>query len=431
MMTARAGSATALAIWSAFLVAGACAVGRLVLAIVDPEVRSVGDAFGGGVRLAVFDALILILFATVGLVVARKRPANPVGWILCVIPPTLGVLLLSNRLYESLAAHGFADDESAGLGAELVAWTASWIWIPFVLSALILFPLLFPGGTLLSPRWRLVLVGVAVAFPLLFIGTALQPGQLRGYPFDNPMGAPNVFRTPVLIFGSVGFALMVACTFAAAVSLILRFRRSRGEERLQLKWVTAAAAVLVLTFALPTERVVGEKGGFVVVLLGLSLVEVAVGIAMLRYRLYDIDLVINRALVYGSVTATLAGTYAGTVLLLQLTLSGVTEGSQFAVAASTLAVAALFRPVRGRIQRLVDRRFFRSRYDAALIVEAFGTRLRQDVALSTLSTDLLHAVNTAVQPSHATLWLRSERHQQESLGARSSAASSIDGTAGF
>lgn len=420
-MIGRARSAHPLAIWSAFLVAIACAVGRVVLSIADPEAGSAGGAFDGDVPLAVLDALILTLLATVGLVVARKRPTNPVGWILCVIPPTLGVLLLSNRLYESLAAHGLVADESGRSVPELVAWIASWIWIPFVLSALILFPLLFPSGKLLTPRWRLVLVAVAVAFPLLFIGTAFEPGQLGDYPFDNPFGAPNVFRTPVLIFGSVGFALMVVCSFAAVASLILRFRRSRGEERLQLKWVTAAAAVLVLTFALPTELMVGERGGFVVILLGLSLVEVAVGIAMLRYRLYDIDLVINRALVYGSVTATLAGTYAGSVLLLQLALSGVTEGSQFAVAASTLAVAALFRPVRASIQRVVDRRFFRSRYDAALIVEAFAARLRDEVALSTLSTDLLHAVNTAVQPSHATLWLRSETHPDEAHRARSSA----------
>jgi len=420
-MTRRARSAHPLAIWSAFLVAIACAVGRVVLAIVDPEAGSAGDAFGGGVPLAVLDALILTLFATVGLVVARKRPTNPVGWILCVIPPTLGVLLLSNRLYESLTADGLAADESGGSGPELVAWIASWIWIPFVLSALILFPLLFPNGKLLTPRWRLVLVAVAVAFPLLFIGTAFEPGRLKNYPFDNPFGAPSVFRTPVLIFGSVGFALMVVCTLAAAASLILRFRRSRGEERLQLKWVTTAAAVLVLTFALPTEVVVGEKGGFVAILLALSLVEVAVGIAMLRYRLYDIDVVINRALVYGSVTATLAGTYAGTVLLLQLALSGVTEGSQLTVAASTLAVAALFRPVRARIQSVVDRRFFRSRYDAALVVEAFGARLRDEIALNTLSTDLLHAVHTALQPSHATLWLRSETHRDEAQSVRSSA----------
>ncbi len=428
-MTGPAISAHTLAIWSAFLVAIACAGGRLVLAIVSPEAGSAGDAFGGGVPLAVLDALILILFATVGLVVARKRPTNPVGWILCVIPPTLGVLLISNRLYDWLAADGLAADESGWAGPELVAWVASWIWIPFVLAALILFPLLFPSGKVLTPRWRLVLVAVAVAFPLLFVGTAFEPGRLRDYPFDNPFGAPSLFRTPVRILGAVGFALMVVSTFAAAASLILRFRRSRGEERLQLKWVTTAAAVLVLTFFLPTELVVGERGGFVAILLGLSLVEVAVGIAMLRYRLYDIDLVINRALVYGSLTATLVGTYAGTVLVLQwvlqLVLSGVTEGSQLAVAASTLAVAALFRPVRARIQRVVDRHFFRSRYDATLIVEAFGTRLRDEVSLSTLSTDLVHAVRDAVQPSHATLWLRSGRHRDEAHSVRSSACADV------
>lgn len=407
-MTRRARSAHPLALWFAFLFAIACAVGLVVLAFVDPGAGSAGDAIGGSVSLAVLGALILTLFATVGLVVARKRPTNPAGWVLCVIPPTLGVLLLSNRFYESLTADGLAVDDSGWSGPELVAWIASWIWIPFVVSALILFPLLFPDGKLLTSRWRLVLVAVTVSFSLLFIGTAFEPGRLKNYPFDNPFGAPNVFRTPMLIFGYVGLALMAVCMLAAAASLILRFRGSSGEERLQLKWVTTAAAVLFLTFVLPTEVVVGEKGGFAAILLGLGLVEVAVGIAMLRYRLYDIDVVINRALVYGSLTAALAGAYAGSVLLLQLALSGLTGGSQFRVAASTLVVLALFRPVRRRIQSEVDRRFFRSRYDAALVVEAFSARLRDEVSLDTLSTDLLHAVDTALQPSHAALWLRSE-----------------------
>ncbi len=400
-MSGRTRSAHPIAVWSAFLVAVACAVGRVVLAIVDPESGSAEDPLGGGVPLAVFDALIITLFATVGLVVARKRPTNPVGWVLCVIPPSLGVLLVSNRLYESLAA-----DEPGGSAAGLVAWIASWIWIPFVMPALILFPLLFPTGRVLTPRWRVVLVAVAVAFPLLLIGTAFVPGRLKEYQFDNPFGAPGVLRTPVLIMGYVGFALMIACTLAAAASLILRFRRSRGEERQQLKWVTTAAAVFVLTFALPTDLVVGDEGGFVVILLGLSLVEVAVAIAMLRYRLYDIDLVINRALVYGSLTATLAGTYVGTVLLLQLALSGVTEGSGLAVAASTLAVAALFRPALGRIQRFVDRRFFRSRYDAARTLESFGARLRHEVDLAALSGDLQTVAAETMQPAHVSLWLR-------------------------
>jgi len=400
-MSGRTVSAHPITIWTTFLVAVASALGGVLLAILGPDTSSARDALGGGAPLAVLDALFITLFATVGLVVARKHPTNPVGWILCVIPPFLGVLLVSNRLYDALAA-----TDSGGPGPELVAWIASWIWIPFVLPALILFPLLFPSGSVLNPRWRLVLVAVAVAFPLLLIGSAFEPGRLRDYPFDNPFGAPDVLRTPVLISGLAGFGLMVVCTLAAAASLILRFRRSRGEERQQLKWVAAAAAVLILTVVLPTELVVGEQGGFVVILLGLSLVEIAVAIAMLRYRLYDIDLVINRALVYGSLTATLVAVYVGTVLLLQLVLHGVTEGSGLTVAGSTLATAALVRPGRTKIQAIVDRRFFRTRYDAALIVEGFGAKLRDDVDLAMLSRDLLTAVDATVHPSHSSLWLR-------------------------
>jgi hypothetical protein len=395
-------SAHPIAIWTTFLVAIASAVGLLLLAILGPDTSSAGDALGGGVPLALLDALIITQFATVGLVVARKRPTNPVGWILCVMPPFLGVLLVSNRLYDALAA-----TDSGGPGPELVAWLASWIWIPFVLLALILFPLLFPSGRVLTPRWRLVLVAVAVAFPLLLVGSAFEPGRLKDYPFDNPFGAPDVLRTPVLIAGLAGFGLMLVCTLAAAASLILRFRRSRGEERQQLKWVTAAAAVLVLTFVLPTELVVGDQGGFVVVLLGLGLVEVAVAVAMLRYRLYDIDLVINRALVYGSLTATLVAVEVGTVLVLQLVVQGVTGGFAFTAAGSTLATAALVRPGRTRIQAIVDRRFFRTRYDAALIVEAFAAKLRDDVDLAMLNRDLLAAVDATVNPSYSSLWLRS------------------------
>jgi hypothetical protein len=398
----RATRARSIATWTAVALTLAFAATRVGVAIADPEAGSAADPFGGGLPMAAFEALVLAMFAALGAVVIRKRPANAVGWILCVIPVSLGALLVSSHLYESFAAH-----HPDALVTELMAWLASWVWIPFVVPALTLFPLLFPTGRLLTPRWRWVVVVVALSFVMLFIGVAFEPGRLEDYPLvENPLGASGSFEAPVRVVGSLGFALMLVATLASAVSLVVRFRRAHGEERQQLKWVTTAAALFVVIFSVP-EQVVGEEGGFALLLLGLLVVELAVAIAMLRYRLYDIDVVINRALVYGSLTASLAVVYVGSVLLLQLALSGLTEGSGLAVATSTLAVAALFRPVRGRIQKLVDRRFFRSRYDAARTVEAFGARLRDEVDLTALSADLQAVVRDTMRPEHVSLWLRS------------------------
>ena len=208
------------------------------------------------------------------------------------------------------------------------------------------------------------------------------------------------------VIGGVGFALMLIAVVASAASLVVRFRRSRGDERQQLKWVTAAAAVFVVIFMTPIEEFAGDDIGFATLLLGLLIVAAAVAIATLRYRLYDIDVVINRTLVYGALTATLAAVYIGTVLLLQLALDGLTSGSDLAVAGSTLAAAAIFRPARGRIQQTVDRRFFRRRYDAARTLESFSSRLRDQVDLGALEAELRGVVAETVQPSQVSIWLR-------------------------
>jgi len=222
---------------------------------------------------------------------------------------------------------------------------------------------------------------------------------------DNPFGVGGLGLGTV---SDASFPVVGAAALAGIASLVVRYRRARGIERLQLRWVAAAACLLVL-FAIGGDLAsawLGSGAGWVGMLLGLLCVAVAVAVSLLRYRLYDIDVVINRTLVYGALTATLAGTYLGSVLLLQLLLNGATGDSGLAVAGSTLAVAALFRPARGRIQAGVDRRFFRRKYDAQRTLEAFSSRLRDEVDLRALSSELNAVVRETLQPAHLSLWLR-------------------------
>jgi hypothetical protein len=391
--------------WGACGLTLAFAAARLGLAIADPESSSTANnpkVPGGGVPVAAFEALVLLGIGVVGAVVASRRPRNAVGWILCAIPVSLGILILSSHVYWAIAL----DHPEGSHAAELVAWLASWIWIPAMIPALILFPLLFPTGRPPTPRWRPIVWVAIAACPTVFIGTAFASGHFEEYPVENPLGAQGALEIPVQVIGGFGFALMLVGMLASATSLVVRFRRSHGEERQQLKWVTAAAALFVVIFVTPTDKIVNDDVGFASLLLGLLIVSSAVAVAMLRYRLYDLDVVINRTLVYGVLTASLAAFYLGSVLLLQVVLSPLTADSGLAVAASTLAVAALFRPVRTRIQGAVDRRFYRHRYDAARTLERFGTRLRDQVALDNLSAELRSVVAETMQPAHVSLWLR-------------------------
>jgi hypothetical protein len=380
------------------------ALTRLLVAIIDPassDAASGPKVPGGGAPVAAFEASVLVALAVIGAVVASRQPRNAVGWVLCVIPLSLGLLVLSAHLYWSLNLHG----HPASTSAALLAWLASWVWIPAMLPTLTLFPLLFPTGRPLTPRWRWVLPVAAAAGVLQLLGEGFRPGRFQDYPVVNPFSVGTLAQAA----GGLGFALMAIATIASVVSLVIRFRRSHGDERAQLKWVASAAVVFVAIFILDgafTERFIGEDVGFATLLLGMLVISSAVAVAMLRYRLYDIDVVINRALVYGSLTATLAGVYLGSVLLLQLVLETVTQGSGLAVAVSTLATAALFRPARSRIQRTVDRRFFRHKYDAAVTLSAFGSRVRQQVDLNALTSELCAVVTKTMQPAHLSLWIR-------------------------
>ncbi len=381
------------------------AAARIVLTIADPassDSASAPSVPGGGLPVAVLEGLILGAIAVIGAVVAARQPRNPIGWILSATAFFLGVLILSAHLFWALALGADGPND----GALFVAWVASWIWIPAVIPALTLFPLYFPTGRPPTARWRWVQWVVAGTIPTAFIGQAFASGRLQEYPVRNPVGVDGGLGTAVDVIGLASFAGMLIAIVGAAASLVVRFRRSRDEERQQIKWVATAAVIDVAIFFVPVDELAGEEVGFATLLIGLLIVAVAVAISILKYRLYDIDVVINRALVYGSLTATLAAVYVGSVLLLQLALSDVTEGSGLAVAASTLAVAALFGPARARIQRVVDRRFFRSRYDAARTIDAFAARLRDEVDLSALSADLQAVVVKTMRPAHLSLWLR-------------------------
>jgi hypothetical protein len=272
--------------------------------------------------------------------------------------------------------------------------------------------LLFPDGRLPSPRWRAAAAVSLLGISLLFVGPGIRPGSL-GDPFAqvaNPLGIQSARRVADLL-DALGWLLALCGLLLGARSMLIRRRKARGVERQQLKLVLAVGAVVAAaTAAVISSWVIWPHGGLQIRMaaIGLSfaLFPVAAGVAILRYRLYDIDVVINRTLVYGASTATLAGAYLGSVLLLQLALS---PGSDLTIAGSTLAVAGLFRPVRARIQAAVDRRFYRRRYDAQRTLEAFSARLRDQVDLEASSRELRAVVAETMQPTYVSLWLREAR----------------------
>jgi hypothetical protein len=346
--------------------------------------------------------LAFTAFMVVGAVIVAHRPGNPIGWLFSAI----GLLTATGTLALEYAEYAYVTRPGSLPGAVLAAWY-QWWWLPMFALILVFTPLLFPTGRLLSARWRPVAVVAAAATTAIAVLGALQPTltlQNVDYTVRNPIGLAGVPDPEEGALGSVLFGLLAVCAVAALVSLVLRFRRSQGVERQQLKWVTYAAALAILSLAVPFP-----EGAVSDVLFGLLLafIPIAAGIAILRYRLYDIDRLINRTLVYGLLTAILGLGYAAAVLVLGEVFGGIgAEPPSWAVAAATLAVAALFQPARRRIQVVVDRRFNRRKYDAAKTIEAFTARLRDELDLDTLSAELLAVVDQTMQPTLASLWLR-------------------------
>jgi len=341
-------------------------------------------------------------FMVVGALVVAHRPSNTIGWIFSAV----GLLPITGALAAEYVTYALVTRPGSLPGAILAAWYASWPWYPTLALALVFAPLLFPTGRLLSPRLRPAtwLAGAATAtFTVL---AALQPDldPVADHVIANPIGVAAVENPEESTVGIALLSLIILLGLVALVSLVLRFRRSRGEERQQLKWFTYAGALLplaVLGDLLPAPV------GNVVFAVPIVFLPVAAGIAVLRYRLYDIDRLINRTLVYGLLTALLASLYVGAVLVLGQLFGGVGGNPpSWVVAGATLAVAGLFQPARGRIQAVVDRRFNRRKYDAAKTVEAFTAHLRDEVDLDSLASELLAVVDQTVQPTRSSLWLR-------------------------
>jgi hypothetical protein len=349
-----------------------------------------------------------LVYGTVGAIVASRRSRNAIGWIFAGIGLALALVA---------TAYGYADYGLYGGGdvplPRLAGWITSWLFVApvFIAPCLVLF--LFPDGRPPSPRWGRMTWLYAVVGVAALGGSAFEPGELVSYPgIENPLGLAGRVGDLVQAVDAFGEAVGAPAVFLLSLAaLISRYRRANESGRLQIKWVAYAATVMVVCFA--ASFVVGEILpawlSDVLFILGFAAfggIAVAAGSAILRYRLYDIDVVINRTLVYALLTALLAGTYLGLVLLLQLVFQPLTQDSDLAIAGSTLAVAALFRPVRTRIQHAVDRRFYRRKYDAERTLEAFGARLREEVDLEALAADVRGVVRESVQPAHVSLWLR-------------------------
>jgi hypothetical protein len=385
--------------------------GLLVVGCFGNAAGLVLSVANGNLRQDLGDALILrVVFAAflvVGCLILARRPGNGIGWVFTAV----GLLTMTGGLVEPYAKYAYVT-RPGSLPAPLVAdWIDGWIWDPTIIFTLVFPLLLFPTGRPLSPRWRPVAWLAAATTAGYAVLGALSP-TLK-LPDErtvaNPVGVAGVGNVDENTLGDLLDALALLALVAAVCSLVLRFRRSHGVERQQLKWFTYAAGALVLLvpvgiFLLPS---LGNLPFVVVIAL-----PIAVGIAILRYRLYDIDRLINRALVYGLLTVSLGLLYAGAVLVLGQLFGGIgAEPPSWAVAGATLAVAALFQPARRRIQQAVDRRFNRRRYNTTKTIEAFTARLRDEIDLDTLSAELLAVVNQTMEPTRASLWLRPPVHR--------------------
>jgi len=348
--------------------------------------------------------LLPVPFAAVGALIAARRPGHRIGWLLLT-----GTLAIASAQLTWIYVSYSLSSGTPLPGAEIVGWVGNWIPWP-ALAAFALLLLLFPDGQLPSPRWRPVAWAMVAWCAVIMAFLALYPGLISTPDLDNPVGlsgdAGEVMRrlqaSPIVPLVTIPLFL------ASATAPLVRFRHAHADQRQQLKWFAYAVGLLGFTL-LQQSLLPGSANDLSGIVTAVAVwgIALAIGIAVLRYRLYDIDRIINRTLVYGLLTALLGSVYAGTVLVLGQVFGGIgARPPTWAIAGATLAAAALFQPARRRIQQAVDRRFNRRRYNQARIVDAFSARLRDQIDLDTLSSELLAVVGQTMEPTRVSLWLR-------------------------
>jgi hypothetical protein len=427
-MSARA------AAWLAWTLAGlsvAMFVASGVLYVLAKAAQAPGNWVTVGTVSETVTFLAFLAFPIVGALIASSRPENPIGWI-CLADGLLWMLL---SVSDGYSVYGVARPGSVPFPVAVGTLSNQWLWVPTVGLLGIYLILLFPDGKLPSRRWRPLAWFSGVVIVLLSVAGGFAPG-----PLENQGGVRNPFGIEALPWLQDAFylilPLLLLCILASAVSMVLRYRRSRGEVRQQIKWVAFVASLSGLSYLIPMifGSVVQLRSEdslpqlpwwaevfFSVAVIGFAGVPVAIGFAVLKYRLYDIDVVINRTLVYGSLTAMLVALYFGSVATTQTilrTLTGQTEQPQLAVVISTLVIAALFNPLRRRIQTFIDRRFYRRKYDARNTLETFSARLRDETDLETLNNELAGVIRETMQPAHVSLWLRPDRPPKQGQAER-------------
>ena len=396
-MRTNARSRTLLA-WSLWLVAFGCCVAGLVVTVAVTRPLTIGVLAAGAARALAFP----LGFATIGLVLTLRRPANPIGWLYAAAGLAWSLAIpVEPWLHQLVSEH-----RPLPLAAQAAAVYGEFNWAPATVLGVTLPALLVPDGRLRSRRWRAVAATGVAAAALVLVGDGLAPARLEDLPIANPFGLTGPAGAVAAMAAGAGTILWVASMVASVACVVLRFRAARGVERQQLRWVaagaTGAVAGLLAGAARPQNSVISS------VLYSMVLcIPLGVAVAVLRYRLWDLDRLVSRTVTYALVTGLLVLPY---LLILPVVTRLAGDAGGLAVAATTLAAVAAFSPLRRRVQDLVDRRFNRRRYDAARTVEAFAARLREQVDLDALSVELLAVVEQTVQPTRASLWLRPPAH---------------------